>query len=67
MDKESNASNHSWGKFNSMVHVLRAEMSTNQFKELKSLAAISGKTLQKFVGDLLKKAIRNHKQKGESQ
>jgi hypothetical protein len=61
---EVKASEFEWGQLNSMVHVLRAEMSTKQFNELKGLAAVSGKTLQKFVGDHLCQLIRKQKKRG---
>ncbi len=62
-DKQVRASDFEWSQMNSMVHVLRAEMSTNQFNQLKGLAAMSGKTLQKFVGDHLCNVIRKSKEK----
>lgn len=62
-DKQVRASDFEWSQMNSMVHVLRAEMSTNQFNQLKGLAAMSGKTLQKFVGDHLCNVIRKNKEK----
>lgn len=62
-DKQVRASDFEWSQMNSMVHVLRAEMSTNQFNQLKGIAAMSGKTLQKFVGDHLCSVIRKNKEK----
>ena len=61
---EVKAKDFEWNKFASMVQVVRAEMSPSQFKELKSLAVINGKTLQKFVGDILKQTIRQSQKKG---
>jgi len=62
-DNEVKASDFEWSQMTSMVHVLRAEMSTNQFNQLKGIAAMSGKTLQKFVGDHLCSVIRKHTDK----
>ena len=50
-----------WDEYNSMVHVIRVEMSSAQFRELKALAAVAGKTMQKFTGDVLKEKIRNNR------
>jgi|TARA_R100000734_G_C3309296_1_gene99959 hypothetical protein len=65
MSNEVKASEFEWDQMRSMVHVVRAQMSTQQFNELKGLAALSGKTLQQFVGDALCAVIRKHKQKGD--
>tara|TARA_R100000805_G_C3590791_1_gene92783 strand:+ start:754 stop:951 length:198 start_codon:yes stop_codon:yes gene_type:complete len=62
-DNEVRASEFEWEQMSSMVHVLRAEMSTTQYNQLKGLAATSGKTLQKFVGDALCAVIRKNKEK----
>ena len=62
---EVKASEFEWESMNSMVHVVRAQMSTKQYNELKGIAATSGKTLQQFVGDALCAVIRNHKRKGD--
>jgi hypothetical protein len=59
-DNEVKASDFEWSQMTSMVQVLRAEMSTNQYNKLKGIAAMSGKTLQKFVGDHLCSVIRKH-------
>jgi len=64
---EVKADGFEWEQMTSMVHVLRAEMSTNQFNQLKGLAAMSGKTFQKFVGDALCSVIRKHKDKENTQ
>jgi len=50
-----------WEKKESMVHVVRAEMSSSQFKKVKASAVSSGKTFQAFVGDVLKQAVRKNK------
>tara|TARA_Y100000592_G_scaffold69020_1_gene107296 strand:+ start:2725 stop:2925 length:201 start_codon:yes stop_codon:yes gene_type:complete len=66
MEKEVKASEFEWSEMTSMVHVLRAEMSTNHYNQLKGLAATSGKTLQKFVGDALLAVIRKQNKRGDS-
>ncbi len=59
--KEIKPDEFEWNELDSMVQVLRAEMSTRQFQELKALAALNRQTLQKFVGGILKREIRNSK------
>lgn len=57
---EIKSSDFDWDDYEVSVKMIRATITDDEYKQLKSLSAIAGQPIQEFIGNILKSYIRKN-------